>query len=761
MSTNVALGQVREPSPSVRTIILQVIPSESLVGKLKAYGEVISRGNYIRLVLPLGISRLSVEATLNQWQDIIRVSEPKSYQGLYVPNDPLYGPSISQQWFLPRIHADAAWDLTKGQASIVVAVVDTGLDLNHPDLQGQWINGYNELNPQSLPQDNQGHGTHVSGIIAAALNNSIGVAGIAPQCKIMPIKALDSNGQGDDMDIAVGIRWAVDHGAKIINLSLGSPLNSNGTYDDSGVVDDAVKYAHSKGVLLVAAAGNDGIGILNYPAALPGVIAVGSADSQNRRSYFSNYGSTLSLLAPGEQILSTFPVSLPGQMPYQSLSGTSVATPIVSAVAALIWSANPTWNKDQVIQKLLSSANVLQTQGWTATQGFGQVDALQALLPTPVPEWPIPNALLNSVGQIKARFDSSSMIQPSSVQLYVDSTPISTNYSQGKAVGNSPSLGDGVHHLELHYRDIVGQDHSFAWSFTLVVQTMPGRLWGKDRIGTSMAISQQGWPYGASTVFLDGYDDWPDALASIPLAFQDNAPLLLTTNDTLDAQVQSEINRLHPSKIVILGGNGVITDSLKQNLQKLWPQVIVDRIGGSDRFQTAALLAQRLRSANGEAVLASGLDFADALSAAPFAARQGIPILLTNPDALPKVTQNVYNALHITKTYVIGGPASISDRLYKTLNAPTRYGGQDRFGTAAAVNTGLMGTASKGYFVTDGYEFPDSLSVAVLSARMGYPLLPVTPTSVPDATSMFIRSLPVPPQQKIAVGGPSVVSILP
>lgn len=259
MSANVTLGQVRELSSSERTIILQVNPSEALLAKLGAYGEVISRGNYIRLVLPLGISRLSVEATLKQWQDIIRVSEPKYYEVSFVPNDPLYGPSMSQQWFLPRIHADAAWDLTKGQASIIVAVVDTGLDLNHPDLRGQWINGYNELDPQSLPQDNQGYGTHVSGIIAAALNNSTGVAGIAPQCKIMPIKALDSKGQGDDMDIAVGIRWAVDHGAKIINLSLGSPLNNNGTYDESSIVDDAVSYAQSKGVLLLRPQGMTGL----------------------------------------------------------------------------------------------------------------------------------------------------------------------------------------------------------------------------------------------------------------------------------------------------------------------------------------------------------------------------------------------------------------------------------------------------------------------------------------------------------------------
>lgn len=761
-SGNVAKGQSLTQSPFERTIVLQVNPSEELINKLDQYGEVVSLGNYIRLVLPEGISRASVIDTLRKWQDIIYVSEAKPYTGLYEPNDPFYGPTKSEQWYIPSIQADSAWDLTKGDPSVIVAVVDTGLDLNHPDLQGQWVNGYNVLDPASSPQDDNGHGTHVSGIIAAVQNNSIGVTGLAPNSKIMPIKALDQDGLGDDIAIALGIRWAVDHGAKIINLSLGTPLNPDGTYSQSAIVNDAVRYALQKGILFIAAAGNDGVGSLSYPAALPGIISVGSTNVNNGRSSFSNYGSTLSLVAPGEYIQNTFPLTLAGSnAPYAYISGTSMASSVVSSVAALIWAANPTWNRDQVITKLLASTIDTQGKGRTSEQGFGKVDAGTAVLPTVTPISPLSNAYLNNVNEIKASFDSISLIQPASVQIKVDNLAINTTLKERDVVAYTSKLSDGVHRVDLLYKDKAGQDHTFSWSFTLESTKVPERLWGDDRIGTSIAISRQGWPYGSSTVYLNGYEDWPDALASIPLAFKDNAPLLLTYNDTLDSRVQTEINRLKPAKIILLGGAGVITDEIKKKLQGLYPQALIERIGGADRFETASLLAQRLRSSRGEAVLASGLDFADALSAAPYAARQGIPILLTNPDDMPDATRDTYNALHIKKTYVIGGTASVSDALYRTLNTPSRYGGLDRFGTAAKVNSGLMGSSSIGYFVTNGYGFPDSLSVAVLSARIGFPLLPVTSTGVPDATRQYMQSLPVQPQQKIAIGGPGVVSVLP
>ena len=760
-SAPLAMGQAAVSSTNERTILMQVRYSDQLMVKLQALGDVEVRENLVRLTLPPGQSRPDVEQKISTWPDIVKWSEPIRYTSLSLPNDPLYGTASQwvqeeKQWYIPQLQANEAWDLTKGQA-IVVAVIDTGLDLKHPDLQGQWVQGYNERSPSSPPQDDQGHGTHVSGIISAAMNNQIGIAGIAPSSKIMPVKVLDSNGDGDDMDVAAGIRWAAAHGANIINLSLGEGLNPAG----SEYITEAVRYAQSKGILVVAAAGNDGVGSISYPAALPGVLSVAATTSKNKLTDFSNYGLPLSLEAPGDRILSTYPRTLSSGYAY--LWGTSMASPMVSAVAALIWSANPTWTSTQVTRKLLASATDTQKKGWTETQGFGLVNALKGVLPTIQAEYPLPNSYVQDLSQIKARFDSLTMVQAGSVQITLDGALLPTTMNQNEAISSqTKALASGLHFIELSYRDISGKARSYTWTVDLETQGLPARLAGQDRIATSLAIAQQGWPQGSATIYLAGYEDWPDALASIPLAFQDNAPVLLTYNDRLDPRLQTALSTLQPSHIVVLGGNGVIQDSLVQTLQQLVPQATLERIGGKNRYATAALFAERLKSTSGQTILASGLDFADALAAAPFAARQGIPILLTNPDRLPVETQNAYMALRIQQTYAIGGQGVISDSLLQTLENAQRYGGKDRYATAAVVNQQLMGGSTNGtYFVTNGEQFPDALSIAVLAARTGAPLLPVLKDAVPTATAQYVQSLPTPPLQEIAVGGTGVVSVLP
>lgn len=744
---------------------MQVRYSDQLMIKLRALGDVEVRGNLVRLTLPPRQSRLDVEQKIRTWPDIVKWSEPTRYYGLSLPNDPFLGTESlwaqeEEQWYIPKIQANEAWDLTKGQ-SIVVAVIDTGLDLNHPDLQGQWVKGYNELNPSSPPQDDQGHGTHVSGIISAAMNNQIGIAGIAPASKIMPVKVLDSSGNGDDMDVAVGIRWAADHGANIINLSLGEGLNLAGSFDGSTYITEAVDYAQSKRILVVAAAGNDGVGTISYPAALPGVLSVAATTSENKLTDFSNYGLPLSLEAPGDRILSTYPQA--SSNGYEHLGGTSMASPMVSAVAALIWSANPTWTSTQVTRKLLDSATDTQKKGWTETQGFGLVNALKGVLPTVQAEYPLPNSYIQNLSQIKARFDSLTMVQSGSVQIALDGVLLPTTLKQDEAIASqATALASGLHSIEVTYQDISGKARSYAWTFDLETQGLPARLAGQDRIATSLDIAKEGWPKGSATVFLAGYEDWPDALASVPLAFQDNAPVLLTDNDWLDPRLQTALSNLQPSHIVVLGGNGVITDSLVQTLQHLVPQATIERIGGRNRFDTAALFAERLKSTSGQTILASGLDFADALSVAPFAAREGIPILLSNPDSLPVETQNAYTALHIQQTYAIGEQGVLSDSLLKTLKDAQRYGGKDRYATAAVVNQQLMrGSTSGIYFVTNGEKFSDALSIAVLAARTGSPLLPVLRDTVPLATTQYLHSQPTLPSKEIAVGGTGVVGVLP
>lgn len=284
------------------------------------------------------------------------------YHALFVPNDQHYW----RQWNMKKIGAEPAWDITRGAADVVVAVIDTGVDLDHPDLAGNLVPGYNFINPGTSPQDDHGHGTHVAGIVAAVTGNGTGVAGVAGDCRVMPVKVLSGEGEGTDYGVAQGIQWAADNGARIASLSLGGP-------DYSQALADAVNYAYGKNVLVVAAAGNEGGAIL-YPAALPHVVAVGATDNGDNRAAFSNYGDALDIAAPGVSIFSTL-----WDDTYIYLSGTSMATPHVSGAAALVLSLHPGHTAGQVESALERNAVDLGNPGWDPYYGYGRLDALAAL----------------------------------------------------------------------------------------------------------------------------------------------------------------------------------------------------------------------------------------------------------------------------------------------------------------------------------------------------------------------------------------------
>jgi thermitase len=288
------------------------------------------------------------------------------YRGAYVPSDPMYYPA---QWGLASIAATAAWDVTKGTNTVVVAVVDTGVDYYHPDLAGRvdTENDYDFVNGDLDAFDDNGHGTHVSGIVAATMDNAIGVTGVAPECRILPVKVLSAAGWGDSAGVAAGIQYAADHGAKVINLSL------EGTADR--LMGAAVVYARSKGCLVVAAVGNDGSSTgASYPARYPGVVGVGAADRYGARASFSNYGTGVDVAAPGVGVFST----LPGDR-YGNMSGTSMASPFVAGVAALLFSSEPSLDATAAIQRIFDSA-VQTASAWTA---HGLLNAAAALGPAP------------------------------------------------------------------------------------------------------------------------------------------------------------------------------------------------------------------------------------------------------------------------------------------------------------------------------------------------------------------------------------------
>lgn len=294
-----------------------------------------------------------------------------------IPNDPQY----AQQWGLQKINCPTAWAKTKGSTSVTVAVVDTGVDLNHPDLVANLVAGYDcvdlvgvspktgwrwegdYLSRDNVPQDEVGHGTHVAGTIAASTNNSVGVAGVTWNCKIMPVKVLARmvkistgavTGSGTASDIAFGIRYAADNGAHIINLSLGG-------YNNTFVERDAVAYAIGKGCSVVAAMGNDNTATPSYPAAYPDVVAVGAIDQSEKRAnpathgWGSNTGPHIDVVAPGVNILSTV-----WNDTYSYKSGTSMATPHVSGVAALMKSCNMSLTNTQIAQILHNTAKNLK-----------------------------------------------------------------------------------------------------------------------------------------------------------------------------------------------------------------------------------------------------------------------------------------------------------------------------------------------------------------------------------------------------------------
>jgi len=279
------------------------------------------------------------------------------------PNDPYF----IAQWYLSSLNVPAAWDLTTGSADIYVAVIDSGIDRSQPDLAGADIrDGMDIVNGGSVNTDVSGHGTNVTGIIAATMNNNEGIAGISSGVAIIPICIENVTGSILSSSLATAIYAAADMNCKVMNISLG------GGYTRS--VEDAVAYAYGKGCIIVASAGNDGNSAKNYPASYNGVISVGSSDQTNSRSYFSNYNSMLDVVAPGEDIYTTDDSGYTGQN-YGYHDGTSFSSPCVAAVAALAVSRDPALSPDSFSNLLHSTCTDLGTVGFDDYTGYGLVNA--------------------------------------------------------------------------------------------------------------------------------------------------------------------------------------------------------------------------------------------------------------------------------------------------------------------------------------------------------------------------------------------------
>ncbi len=281
--------------------------------------------------------------------------------GLRAQSDELLG----ELWGMAKIKAPEAWAIADG-SRVKVAVVDTGIDYNHPDFGGRVAKGYDFINNDADAMDDQSHGTHCAGTVGAGLGNG-GVVGVAPNVELLAVKVLAANGSGSYSGVAAGITYAADQGSPIISMSLGGPAGSK-------VIEDAVKYAIGKGSLVVAAMGNDNSERPSYPASAPGVMAVGATTIKDERSSFSNFGKHISVSAPGTNIMSTMPNGK-----FRALSGTSMATPHVAGLAAMVKSKFPEMNADQIRKQIEATADDLGTAGFDKNFGAGRINALAAV----------------------------------------------------------------------------------------------------------------------------------------------------------------------------------------------------------------------------------------------------------------------------------------------------------------------------------------------------------------------------------------------
>ncbi|MEB3298372.1 MAG: S8 family serine peptidase [Candidatus Sericytochromatia bacterium] len=274
---------------------------------------------------------------------------------------------LGQLWGMQKIGATRVWAGLPGDRKVTVAVVDTGIDHTHPDFSGRVLKGRDVVNNDDDAMDDEGHGTHCAGTIAAGLGNG-GVVGVAPNVTLLAVKVLAANGSGSYAGVAEGIVYAANQGAPVISMSLGGSRPSK-------VLEDAVALAIRKGSLVVAAAGNDGSDEPNYPAAIKGVMAVSATQREDRIAYFSNTGNHVSVSAPGVSIMSTIPGGK-----YEALDGTSMACPHVSGLAALVKSKFPSANAATIRTRIEKSADDLGAKGFDPVFGHGRINVAKAVI---------------------------------------------------------------------------------------------------------------------------------------------------------------------------------------------------------------------------------------------------------------------------------------------------------------------------------------------------------------------------------------------
>jgi len=488
---------------------------ESLV--IKKGGEIVNtvsmNGEIIAVVIEIPLNAMSSFETDVRTAGLASYVEPNmKFQINLVPDDPYW----SWQWGPQKIEADWAWNTTIGDPSVLVAVVDTGIDWDHPDLAANYVPlGYDWVNNDPNPMDDHGHGTHCAGIIAAVINNGIGIAGLA-QVQIMAEKGLSAGGYGYEDWLANAIIHAVDQGADIISMSWGG-------YFHSELIYEAIRYAYDAGVLLVAAAGNEATNVKSFPAGYDEVIAVVATDSYDGRPYWTNYGDWVELAAPGVNIYSTV-----WDDGYMYASGTSMACPHVAGVAALVWSKFTGKARDWVRLWLRYTTDDLGDLGFDIYYGYGRINARKAVEQVPpdheliISGWETPpyvkpegfgiiNATILNFGEN----DETNV----TVQLLANGTVVNSTSIGFLASGTSATIShswspivEGLYNVTLYVTPVLGEtmvENNVVWKYIYVgfpvkavVLDSAGTDVG-DVIATWQALNINWHLFGGTMIYID------------------------------------------------------------------------------------------------------------------------------------------------------------------------------------------------------------------------------------------------------------------
>ncbi len=663
---------------------------------------------------------VSVDQAVDQLStcDNVEIAQPNfRYHLLDTVDDPAAQYSTSgtsmNQWGLYSVGAFDAWDTVKCQGSVTVAVVDTGINFDHEDLKNNidTQHAYDVVTGSQLTEnDTDGHGTHVAGIIAAEANNGLGVAGVSYNAKILPVNVFSLSSTGELGSSTADLVKAYDYldglidsgevkDLHVVNMSLGGYE----TDSDDEVLEKSIAELDSEGVVTVAAAGNGngvtGYTSASYPSDFEECVSVTSLDSDGLPSSFSDHNESKDIAAPGRSIWSTYRLN---SSSYKSESGTSMASPMVAGAFALLYAENPDLDTSTAKQVIYDTATPLDDTGAYSDYGHGKLNVAAAVADPRVTS-SLPASVMELQGS--TRYDTMQQIVdeycktaseqlsgalPSTVIVAsgenfpdaLSASALAGAYSAPIVLTSGDSLSDQaaqeISSISPSKIIIIGGSAAISSNVESSISSiMPvgcslERVFGSDRVGTSLAIYGNNRGSWGSTAILASADTFADALSAAPMAYASLSPVFLCSNGAISQETLDAISNGGFTKVIVVGGTAVIPDSTLLDIWNASHNIGITRLAGSDRYKTSQAVASYATS-NGilncsDVGFSSGQKAPDAQSAAPLMGMEKCPLLLVDDseagmDCMSEGGFVADNAKSIKSIKFFGGSVALPQQL--------------------------------------------------------------------------------------------------